>query len=292
MLMMNRLFNNMCQSFATSGRAPHVNGLTANMSLQAQVDGFGDVAAIPRGYAANGLAPCITAGSMSQSPNAGTFLAFSGSASINQGISIDASGSALSFGGSAALGAIVRMLASGSAITFSGSAGIYGVASMNASGTALNFSGSALLGGLFNLMASGAAFTFGGSAATHSIAHLETTESSGQMTEATIANAVWETAMSAHIGAGTTGAALAAAGTAGDPWIADLDSYGSGTAGKVMALMSKILRNKSVTNPTTGQMTVYDDDGVTPLLVANLYEDSAGATPYRGKGAERRERLE
>ena len=58
------------------------------------------------------------------------------------------------------------------------------------------------------------------------------------------------------------------------------------------ATISKVLRNKSVTDAATGRMTVYDDDGVTPILVANLYEDSAGATPYRGKGAERRERLE
>ena len=103
------------------------------------------------------------------------------------------------------------------------------------------------------------------------------------------ASAVWSKFLSNSQTAENT---LLSAGSAGDPWIADLDSYGSGTAGKVMALMSKILRNKSVTNPNTGQMTVYDDDGVTPLLVANLYEDSAGATPYRGKGAERRERLE
>jgi hypothetical protein len=39
-------------------------------------------------------------------------------------------------------------------------------------------------------------------------------------------------------------------------------------------------------------MTVYDTDGVTPLLSANLFQDAAGTTPYAGAGAERRELLE
>lgn len=52
-----------------------------------------------------------------------------------------------------------------------------------------------------------------------------------------------------------------------------------------------ILQNKTVTDPVTGIMTVYDADGVTPLLVAQLYEGVTTATPYRGAGAERRERL-
>ena len=54
---------------------------------------------------------------------------------------------------------------------------------------------------------------------------------------------------------------------------------------------SKILRNKTVTDPSTGIMTVYDDDGVTPILTAQLYEDADGTQTYRGKGGERRERL-
>ena len=53
-----------------------------------------------------------------------------------------------------------------------------------------------------------------------------------------------------------------------------------------------ILRNKTITNPTTGTMTVFADDGVTPLLVANLYEDVGATQPYRGQGAEHRGRFE
>lgn len=56
-------------------------------------------------------------------------------------------------------------------------------------------------------------------------------------------------------------------------------------------LAAKILRNKMITNPSTGVITIYDDDGTTPLLTANIYEDASGAQPYRGQGAERRDRL-
>lgn len=58
-----------------------------------------------------------------------------------------------------------------------------------------------------------------------------------------------------------------------------------------LVLVEKILRNKSVTNPSNGTMTIYDDDGVTPLLVAPIYEDVGGSITYRGQGANRRDRL-
>ena len=56
-------------------------------------------------------------------------------------------------------------------------------------------------------------------------------------------------------------------------------------------LALKLLRNKVVTNPTTGVMTVYDDNGTTPLYTANVYEDIAGTMPFDGTGANRRDRL-
>lgn len=62
--------------------------------------------------------------------------------------------------------------------------------------------------------------------------------------------------------------------------------------GGLLALLGKLARNKTVTDPSTGTITVYDDDGVTPLLTASLHEDVAGSQPYRGQGADRRERLE
>lgn len=62
--------------------------------------------------------------------------------------------------------------------------------------------------------------------------------------------------------------------------------------GQRIDLAAKILRNRTVTDPITGQMIVYDDDGVTPLLAATLFEDANETQPYRGQGAEVRGRLE
>jgi hypothetical protein len=58
-----------------------------------------------------------------------------------------------------------------------------------------------------------------------------------------------------------------------------------------IVLVQKLLRNKFITDPATGIATLYDDDGVTPLLTGQLYEDAAGTQTYRGQGAERRQRL-
>lgn len=53
---------------------------------------------------------------------------------------------------------------------------------------------------------------------------------------ADIADAVWDEATAGHTGAGTTGAALIAAGSAGDPWTTELPGSYTGTqAGKVIA---------------------------------------------------------
>ncbi len=57
------------------------------------------------------------------------------------------------------------------------------------------------------------------------------------------------------------------------------------------ALLEKLLRNKTITDPTTGVMTFYDDDGTTVLFTCNIYENAAGTQAYRGQGVERKERL-
>lgn len=58
-----------------------------------------------------------------------------------------------------------------------------------------------------------------------------------------------------------------------------------------LVLIAKLLRNRFITDPASGIATLYDDDGVTPLLAGQLYENAAGTQTYRGQGAERRERL-
>lgn len=54
-------------------------------------------------------------------------------------------------------------------------------------------------------------------------------------TAAENADAVWDETLSGHLGAGSTGNALNAAGSAGDPWSTALPgAYGAGTAGKII----------------------------------------------------------
>lgn len=66
---------------------------------------------------------------------------------------------------------------------------------------------------------------------------------------------------------------------------------GTLTAAQMQRIKLAIARNKMVTDPVAGTVTLYDTDDTTPLYTANLFEDAAGTQPYRGQGAERRERL-
>ena len=70
-----------------------------------------------------------------------------------------------------------------------------------------------------------------------------------------IADAVWDEVLADHLTAGSTGAGLNAAGSAGDPWATALPgAYGSGTAGKIIgdninATISSRLASASYTAP-------------------------------------------
>lgn len=55
-------------------------------------------------------------------------------------------------------------------------------------------------------------------------------------------------------------------------------------------LVRMIQTNRLETNPTTGVLTIYDDND-SVLLTAQLYEDVAGSQTYQGQGAERRNKL-
>ncbi len=63
-------------------------------------------------------------------------------------------------------------------------------------------------------------------------------------------------------------------------------------SGERQLLIERILRNKLITDPTTGIMTLYANDGTTVLLTAQLYEGAGTGQTYQGSGAERRERLQ
>jgi len=53
----------------------------------------------------------------------------------------------------------------------------------------------------------------------------------------------------------------------------------------------KVLVNKRVTDPATGEQIIYDDDDTTTLLSGDIFQDVAGTQPYQGQGVERADRL-
>lgn len=56
-----------------------------------------------------------------------------------------------------------------------------------------------------------------------------------------------------------------------------------------LTLVAKILKNKKVTFKTganAGKMIIYDDNGTSVLLTAQIYEDQAATIAYRGSGVE------
>lgn len=64
------------------------------------------------------------------------------------------------------------------------------------------------------------------------------------------------------------------------------------TADKPTAeIIRKFMTNRMETNPTTGILTVYDDDDTTVLYSGNIYEDVLASQLYQGSGLERRNRL-
>lgn len=57
-------------------------------------------------------------------------------------------------------------------------------------------------------------------------------------------------------------------------------------------VQDKLLKNKTVTDPVSGIMTVYDDDDATPLFTANIWENVAGTTAYSsGSAINRKDRF-
>ena len=57
-----------------------------------------------------------------------------------------------------------------------------------------------------------------------------------------------------------------------------------------MERVETIVRNRVITNPTTGMLTVHDDADVAKYE-APIYEDAGGGTPYSGGAINRRDRL-
>lgn len=87
-----------------------------------------------------------------------------------------------------------------------------------------------------------------------------TPPSSGGASAAAIADAVWEESIAAHLTSGTTGAALNAAGSSGDPWSTALPgAYGAGTAGYIVGglLQAQAVRFLSMVEVAAGSPSDY-----------------------------------
>lgn len=94
---------------------------------------------------------------------------------------------------------------------------------------------------------------------------------------AEIADGVWDEAISGHLTGGTTGAALNAAGNAGDPWSTPLPgAYSSGTAGKIIGdnLNATISSRASQTSVDT-----VDDFLDTEVAAIKAKTDNLPASP-------------
>ena len=99
----------------------------------------------------------------------------------------------------------------------------------------------------------------------------------GGLTAADIADAVWDEAIVGHLTGGSTGEALAAAGSAGDPWITDLPgSYSGADAG---AILSAIKTKTDLI--TAGGFTVQRLSGRTiNLFVFETYDYTLSTEDY------------
>lgn len=93
-------------------------------------------------------------------------------------------------------------------------------------------------------------------------------------TSAANADAVWDEVLSGHLGVGSTGEALNAAGAAGDPWTTALPgAYGAGSAGKIIG------DNINATISSRASQTSVDTvDGIVDSILVDTAEiGAAGA---------------
>jgi hypothetical protein len=103
---------------------------------------------------------------------------------------------------------------------------------------------------------------------------------------ATVAAAVWDTAITGHLTAGTTGSALKAAGSAGDPWSTVLPGvYGAGTAGSIIGsrLDAAISSRNAVAPDNAGISSIISalNDGVHGLAaLLTVVNSRLAATAY------------
>lgn len=100
-------------------------------------------------------------------------------------------------------------------------------------------------------------------------------------TDAEIADAVWDEAIAGHLSAGSTGAALNGAGSAGDPWTTALPgAYGAGTAGYILGTNLDATISSRASQTSLDTLDDYVDTEVAAIKAKtdNLPADPADAS--------------
>jgi len=143
-------------------------------------------------------------------------------------------------------------------ITFDATGSILSIASGSGSST-ISFSSTALIGALAGLQGQ-ANITVTPAALISAIGYLAgLSTSETEFSAAALANAVWQALASNYLEPGTMGAALSAAGSAGDPWTTNIPgSYVAGQAGYILgnlvlteddlAKIADVILRRSTTN--------------------------------------------
>lgn len=135
---------------------------------------------------------------------------------------------------STATGGLIVSAIGSSSITFSSTATLASVAVISGSGS-ITISGSALLGAQAGLTAS-TSITLTGTATSYAIGYLSgLSTSETEFSAAALADAVWNALTADYQLSGSFGEAMAAAGSAGDPWTTNLPgTYVAGQAGYIV----------------------------------------------------------
>lgn len=125
--------------------------------------------------------------------------------------------------------------------------------------------------------------TYGSAVAGSVVKEIADNAGGSALTEAGIADAVWDELLSGHVVSGSAGEQLAAAGAAGDPWATALPgAYSSGTAGKIIG------DNLNATvSSRASQASVDTIDGIVDSILVDTAEigaAGAGLTEAGGTG--------
>ena len=254
-------------------RSTH-KGLGPAPGLDAYLKGNGDrmnrfvgatytaTASTPDGYGMRGYVPPIKAGSMSALQRV---VSVDGSANLLQGGPMEGSASVVEVTGEAGLSMIVSMSGSSTVVTLTGDNLTLALTiGLEGSGT-ISLTGTGWLSMIVPFEGSGSVASLTGVSDLRGILSLE-----GEWTPFTelspqgLANALLDALLASHTEPGSVGAALAAAGSAGDPWMGVIDGM---TAGEMMSLIRTLtqelhrVQGLDIDNPavhTPGAITAGD----------------------------------